>query len=818
MIRSKAIHTTKWGTACTQCASAKAKCSRQSGSLGSKCDRCERLLKQCTDQVHRPRKTRSSSKPIQRAKNTQPHAGSQSPLARELTLDTSCSALFEGGGTSMSGTSQDHPFVVRHSPAFGQCNAENNFVPVPETYLSYAPPRCHGQPQSPICPGPVDSDDSLLAIFRNELMPQYPFVIIPFHVQAEKLQARTPFLMSCIRMVASFRSLESMRGQMFRIMSYISDHMFLRAERSLDLLMGIVVILGWYHYHCLRHSQLNNLLCLAESLVADLGLNRSPVPQDAESEAERPTEQKRLLLGVWYLRSSAAVHFQQLNSMPFTPYMRRCLADLEEENESGLDSLLVYFVKIQHLSESVVTLSSSCEGTDNDETAGDEYIQSNTRPQLAPTIAMMSASQDEIERVAEILPQNLKANALIQTHLNTASLCLHKPLLSNSPRRATPTADSSSLVTSSIKIWFESWLSSIPASKYYSLPTPIIFQLIYSVTTLFKWAKLAVPRPLDIESSSSCDLLSPHSQATSRGIASSSAASSPSPAHNILAWETSKGNTEASPDWVSTLGLTGFEMVEFLVSISERCSEASGLISSSAINPESWNNNNFWGVNEKKAREQAEQLPRWADWAEMMSAAQTTATYSSASGSPSPLPSLYSGHGEEHLTSQAGSSTNTPAPLDMDVSAETQFDYNRGYEYEYQTQQHRGSASKGMGNINASAGFLTPPAGPAPTSVPHRQVQHSGHGHGQAPWGVAAPNWAGDMALWHAAAAGSPGHQDMVGADNVDPQLWFETTTTGSQQTSHDQQIQGDWDGSQMGIETLTPRHPDFPMSYRGPP
>lgn len=39
MMRAKPIQTTKWGTACAQCAAAKAKCSRQSGSQGSRCDR-----------------------------------------------------------------------------------------------------------------------------------------------------------------------------------------------------------------------------------------------------------------------------------------------------------------------------------------------------------------------------------------------------------------------------------------------------------------------------------------------------------------------------------------------------------------------------------------------------------------------------------------------------------------------------------------------------------------------------------------------------------------------------------------------------------
>ena len=50
----------KWGNACAQCAVAKAKCSRQSDAPpGTKCQRCERLGKDCTNQVHRPRKKRA---------------------------------------------------------------------------------------------------------------------------------------------------------------------------------------------------------------------------------------------------------------------------------------------------------------------------------------------------------------------------------------------------------------------------------------------------------------------------------------------------------------------------------------------------------------------------------------------------------------------------------------------------------------------------------------------------------------------------------------------------------------------------------------
>ena len=154
--------------------------------------------------------------------------------------------------------------------------------------------------------GQEDVDQVLLSEYRTKLMPQCPFVIIPQHVPAAAARARHPFLMTAIRVTTSFDGLHAMRARMQLVMGQIADRMFRQAERSLDLLMGIVVILGWHHYyHCARDSQLNNLLCLAESLVSDLGLNKRPPAGDDEEGGERVVEEKRLLLGVWYLRSSS---------------------------------------------------------------------------------------------------------------------------------------------------------------------------------------------------------------------------------------------------------------------------------------------------------------------------------------------------------------------------------------------------------------------------------------------------------------------------------------------------------------------------------
>lgn len=101
---------------------------------------------------------------------------------------------------------------------------------------------------------------------------------------------------------------------MYHLMRHIADHMLIRSERSLDLLMGIIVIAAWYQYHCFMHAQLNNLIAMAVTLVGELGLHRSPTVLERTNlmvvkpfQPERRTnEERRALLGVWFLSSAYA--------------------------------------------------------------------------------------------------------------------------------------------------------------------------------------------------------------------------------------------------------------------------------------------------------------------------------------------------------------------------------------------------------------------------------------------------------------------------------------------------------------------------------
>jgi hypothetical protein len=182
---------------------------------------------------------------------------------------------------------------------------------VPSSFNRNAPSHCNCRPQGSSAPPPSDTDENLLKVYRERFSPLFPFVVIDQNVTIDELAAKKPFLMSTIRMVTSSASARSVRLQMYQVMRQLTETMLMQSERSLDLIQGILVVIAWYHYHCVLHAQLTNLICLARSLVADLGLNRPPIPvasQDLnmlypERAAQRTNDEKRALLGVWYLNS-----------------------------------------------------------------------------------------------------------------------------------------------------------------------------------------------------------------------------------------------------------------------------------------------------------------------------------------------------------------------------------------------------------------------------------------------------------------------------------------------------------------------------------
>lgn len=96
----------------------------------------------------------------------------------------------------------------------------------------------------------------------------------------------------------------------------------------------------------------------------------------------------------------------------------------------------------------------------------------------------------------------------MQVYLNTALLRLYEPPLADmalirqlsesltvgTVGAGTP-LDKIYQASSALKMWFQNWLS-VPVSTYYRQPAAIAAQLVYALTMLGRWAKLATPRTM----------------------------------------------------------------------------------------------------------------------------------------------------------------------------------------------------------------------------------------------------------------------------------------------------------------------------------
>lgn len=158
---------------------------------------------------------------------------------------------------------------------------------------------------------PPQPDKVLLSIYRSQMSAQFPFVIIPPQMTVAELRRTRPFLLKVIRMIASIRNRRSMWGQSHAVMRHITEATMIRSERSLDLLQGLLVFTGYFHYYCMAHGQFNNLINLATSMVTDMGIDRRFNPrkkhQFAAMDRDEPriltNEERRAVLGVWYMSS-----------------------------------------------------------------------------------------------------------------------------------------------------------------------------------------------------------------------------------------------------------------------------------------------------------------------------------------------------------------------------------------------------------------------------------------------------------------------------------------------------------------------------------
>lgn len=106
------------------------------------------------------------------------------------------------------------------------------------------PPR-----ESPTCPtflpepSPVEAAESLMT-FRKYMLIFLPFVHLPATMTSERLKETYPFLWYNV-MTATCKNVDRRLAMGEAVKKFLGQKMLMDNEKSLDLLLGLIVILGW---------------------------------------------------------------------------------------------------------------------------------------------------------------------------------------------------------------------------------------------------------------------------------------------------------------------------------------------------------------------------------------------------------------------------------------------------------------------------------------------------------------------------------------------------------------------------------------------
>ena len=201
-----------YGHSCEECVRSKCKCMLR--AEGGQCQKCYRLNRTC-------RPTTSQRRQHSSKKNMPRSISRNETIDRTVQLEQKVDELvsiLKTNGTPRSTS----------SPASESTTASIFETAVRDAFESSA----------------SEAEDCLSA-FKTQHVKYLPFVHIPNQITARELASQRPFLCLCIMAIAS-KSISKQRLLNFRIRRILAEEMVIKSEKSIDLLLGILVFLAWY--------------------------------------------------------------------------------------------------------------------------------------------------------------------------------------------------------------------------------------------------------------------------------------------------------------------------------------------------------------------------------------------------------------------------------------------------------------------------------------------------------------------------------------------------------------------------------------------
>ncbi|KXX73648.1 Transcriptional regulator WAR1 [Madurella mycetomatis] len=517
-----------YGRACTNCARAKCRCIYRSD--GADCERCHRLGKECVPSVS-VRKRNGKRAHVSRAAQLEAKLEDLVTLLRHQAgpADKPSPPVGTAGNVSVGTPATNAPSNVSHtaesSPRSATClpaaiprQQPNCTVSKPQPVAIFRGPFVGGIFESPTTaqptpPPPLESAsmpscvyqptaleaEENLTTFRKYLLIFFPFIHLPEATTSKRLREIYPFLWFNIMTVtcknADRRIVMSDAARKFMAQKMVVEH-----EKSLDLLLGLLVIMGWTHYHLKKEKPILSVLAsLAKSLVYDLGLNKVPGEPDIAAclktsfhppPREKTIEEKRAVLACFYLTSQIAHSLKRLDALIWTPHMDEFLQSLSQKKEWEGDDLLVAQVRIQ------LTL---------------EQLTRATSQSPDPPGYYLSALQVQLQNIKTQLPHHLQQNDIVLSHISYTELVIHEAGLAKPKSPASGTIpdlqryEAMEGCLSAVRDWFDRHFS-IPSYVYVGLTFGYWCHMAHCMLALYRisvlddpaWDRRAVRNKIDL--------------------------------------------------------------------------------------------------------------------------------------------------------------------------------------------------------------------------------------------------------------------------------------------------------------------------------
>ncbi|KAF2643938.1 hypothetical protein P280DRAFT_466659 [Massarina eburnea CBS 473.64] len=209
--------------------------------------------------------------------------------------------------------------------------------------------------------------EELLNLYRDELVPQYPAVLVPEDWTVQDLRSKKPALFHAVMAAASHSKGATLSNKLHEeIIYYYARCLFIRGDKGIQWIQALYVTVSYYtppnHPNQMQIYQYGNI---AASMAMELGLASKPrtheqLPKRAIrslqkiSTTEELLENCRTILALYTMTAGLGVRLRRPNILLFNSWMEECQVIL---SQSPLlhDKRIVAWLRLQRIADEAYT-------------------------------------------------------------------------------------------------------------------------------------------------------------------------------------------------------------------------------------------------------------------------------------------------------------------------------------------------------------------------------------------------------------------------------------------------------------------------------